>query len=74
MMNLPKTQDVLLPVQNKLNELIGDLHKHDGFGELKLEMRLMRRGQKEVIISCGKTYRYVIDFALSEDDISTEED
>ncbi|ADQ84857.1 hypothetical protein [Methylovorus sp. MP688] len=40
------------------DELIG----HDGFGNLKVEMRILRRGQKEVIIDCGKQYRFVVDF------------
>lgn len=57
-----KTKDHLEPVLNKIRELIKELHVHDGFGELKVEMRLMRRGQKEIIISCGKFYRFVVDF------------
>ena len=35
---------------------------HDGFGSIKVDIRLLKRGQKEVIIDCGKQYRYVIDF------------
>lgn len=35
---------------------------HDGYGEFKVEFRLLKRGQKEVLIHCGKQYRYVIDF------------
>ncbi len=50
------------PVSTKLIELYTDLLKHDGFGELKVEIRILKRGQKEVIIHCGKQYRYVVDF------------
>lgn len=45
----------------KVHTLYAELTAHDGFGELRIEVRLLRRGQKEVIIHCGKQYRYVID-------------
>jgi len=34
---------------------------HDGFGELKVEVRILKRGQKEVIVHFGKQYRFVVD-------------
>lgn len=46
----------------RLSALLDDLIRHDGFGSLSVEVRLLKRGQKEVIIDCGKQYRYVIDF------------
>lgn len=46
----------------KLNELYREAFAHDGFAELKVEFRILRRGQKEVILHCGKQYRYVIDY------------
>lgn len=42
-------------------KIYSDLFSHDGFGEIRIEMRILRRGQKEVIIHCGKQYRYVLD-------------
>lgn len=53
-------------VKKKLCELYDELAAHDGFGDLKLEIRLLRRGQKEVLLHCGKQYRYVIDYRPSE--------
>lgn len=50
------------PVKKKLLELLDELMVHDGFGSIKVDVRLLKRGQKEVIIDCGKQYRYVIDF------------
>lgn len=50
------------PVKKKLLELLDELMAHDGFGSIKVDIRLLKRGQKEVIIDCGKQYRYVIDF------------
>lgn len=47
----------------KLNELYREAFLHDGFAELKVEIRILRRGQKEVILHSGKQYRYVIDYA-----------
>lgn len=46
----------------KLEELYRGLLAHDGFGDLRVEMRILKRGQKEVILHCGKQYRYVVDF------------
>lgn len=62
-----------------LLSLFDELVGHDGFGNLKVEMRILRRGQKEVIIDCGKQYRFVVDFqpkgieAIHASDIATLE-
>ncbi len=47
----------------KLNELYKEAIAHDGFAEIKVEIRILRRGQKEVILHCGKQYRFVVDYA-----------
>jgi hypothetical protein len=52
--------------QRNLERLFNDLLNHNGFAELRIEMRLLKRGQKEVIIYCGKQYRYVVDYAVQE--------
>ena len=49
-------------VKKKIVELYDDIFTHDGFGEMRIEMRILRRGQKEVILHCGKQYRFVIDY------------
>ncbi len=49
-------------VLDKLVELYQDVYGHDGYGEIRVEVRIQRRGQKEVILHCGKQYRYVLDF------------
>jgi hypothetical protein len=51
------------PVLAKLKELYHDLLAHDGFGDMRLTMRILKRGQKEVILHCGKQYRFVVDVA-----------
>ena len=43
-------------------QLYDELFLHNGYGEMKVEMRLLHRRQKEVIIHCGKEYRYVVDY------------
>ena len=53
------------PVKVRLLQLFDELLEHDGFGNMKIEMRLLRRGQKEVIVDCGKQYRFVVDFQSS---------
>lgn len=49
------------PVKNKLLELLDDVLSHDGFGDIRVEVRILKRKQKEVIIHCGKQYRFVVD-------------
>ncbi len=48
-------------VKQKLLDLFDDVLTHDGFGEIRVEMKILKRKQKEVILHCGKQYRFVID-------------
>jgi len=45
--------------EQKMLEVFKDLLKH-GFGEFKVELRILKRTQKEVIIHYGKQYRFVL--------------
>ncbi len=49
------------PVQLKLLELLHDALSHDGFGEIRVEVKILKRQQKEVIIHYGRQYRFVVD-------------
>jgi hypothetical protein len=49
------------PVIKRMCEIYRELLLHDGFGEMRVDMKILKRGQKEVIISSGKQYRYVVD-------------
>ena len=53
-------------VINKIAELYRTLFDHDGFGDMSVEIRLLKRGQKEVIIHCGKQYRYIVDYVITK--------
>ena len=57
-METATNQDVL----KQFEALYHEVFAHDGYGDIRLEMRILRRGQKEVIIHCGKQYRFVVDF------------
>ncbi|MCL0041746.1 hypothetical protein M1N12_01575 [Peptococcaceae bacterium] len=46
----------------KIAGLYDALFRHNGFGEMRIEMRILKKGQKEVIIHCGKQYRFVVDW------------
>lgn len=52
-------------VLTKLSELYREAFAHDGFAELRVEIRILRRGQKEVILHCGKQYRFIVDYRPS---------
>lgn len=49
-------------VLDLIASLYRDLFRHEGYGELRVEMRLLKRGQKEVIVHCGKQYRFVVNY------------
>jgi hypothetical protein len=49
-------------VLKKIEELYDALFYHNGFGEMRIEMRFLKKGQKEIVIHCGKQYRYVVDY------------
>lgn len=49
-------------VVKKLTELYLELFRHDGFGEIKVEIRLARHNRKEILIHCGKQYRFLVEF------------
>lgn len=49
-------------IKKKLSSLFDELFTHEGYADLRVEMRILKRGQKEVILHCGKQYRYVTDF------------
>ncbi len=48
-------------VLEQLFELYAELFEHDGYGDLKIEMKILRRGQKEIVLHCGKQHRFVLD-------------
>jgi hypothetical protein len=55
-----------LDVLRCLAQIYCELFEHDGYGDIKVEMRLLKRGQKEVIIHSGKQHRFVVDFPNSK--------
>lgn len=53
-------------IKQQLSSLFDELFAHEGYADLRIEMRILKRGQKEVILHCGKQYRYVADFKPAE--------
>ena len=48
-------------VKARLGQLFEKLLAHDGYADMSVVMRILKRGQKEVVIRCGKQYRFVVD-------------
>ncbi len=48
-------------VKKRMNALYNMLTEHDGYGEMRIDFKILKKGQKEIIIHCGKQYRYVVD-------------
>ena len=51
-----------LSVKQKLNEVFDEVFEHDGYGDFRVEMKILKRNQKEIIIHFGKQYRFTLDF------------
>jgi hypothetical protein len=49
-------------VLEKIIELYSDLFQHEGYGNMSIEMKFLKKGQKEVLIKCGKDFRFVVDY------------
>ena len=49
-------------VLSKLDEIYREAFAHDGFAEIRIELRILRRGQKEVILHYGRQYRFMVDY------------
>jgi len=49
-------------LRSTLMNVLDDLLLHDGFGHFEVDMKILKRGQKEILISCGKEYRFVVNF------------
>ncbi len=50
----------LAPVWSKLSELVEDVFDHSGFGEIRVSVRWLNKGRKEVIVASGKEYRFIV--------------
>jgi hypothetical protein len=48
-------------VINQLLQVYADSIEHDGFADIRVEIKILKRGQKEVIIHSGKQYRFIVD-------------
>jgi len=55
-------------VLERLTRLYHEVFAHDGYGDIRIEIRILRHDSKEVIIHCGKQYRFVVDYVRSARD------
>ena len=51
----------------KMIELYAELFTHGGYGSMTVEMKFLKKGQKEVLVRCGKDHRFVIDYPDDKD-------
>ncbi|MEM1159536.1 MAG: hypothetical protein AAGJ28_01260 [Pseudomonadota bacterium] len=53
--------DLNSDVLDRIHASYRDMILHDGYGEMRVEVKILKRGQKEVIVHFGKQYRFVVD-------------
>jgi hypothetical protein len=44
----------------RIEELYRMLFAHSGYGEMEIEIRFLRKHEKEVLVKCGKQYRFIV--------------
>ncbi|MBL1140434.1 MAG: hypothetical protein HND53_00195 [Proteobacteria bacterium] len=49
-------------VKEQLLSVFEDAFQHNGFSEFRVEIKILKRQQKEVIIHYGKQHRFVMDY------------
>ena len=54
---MPSSHDAVLA---RIEELYRMLFAHSGYGEMSIEIRFLRKHEKEVLIRCGKQYRFIV--------------
>lgn len=57
--------DKLGAAKRQLLNIFEDAFQHDGFSEFRVEIKILKRQQKEVIIHYGKQHRFVMDYMNS---------
>ncbi len=48
-------------ILGQLSTCYKELFEHSGHGKMSIEMRFLKRGQKEILINCGREYRFTVD-------------
>ncbi len=61
-MNEILQQPAVRKLKAQLESIIDEYLKHDGWGHLEMDMRILTRQQKEIVIRAGREYRYLVDF------------
>lgn len=61
-----EAENSALHVEEMLLKTFRFLVAHDGAGKMEVNIKLLKRGQKEVLIQCGRTYRFVINNEKNE--------
>lgn len=50
----------------RIESLYRMLFSHSGYGEMSIEIRYLRKHEKEVLIRCGKQYRFVVPYECGD--------
>lgn len=69
---IPTPHAINAPVHEKLLACYDALYRHNGFGEMTVEVRILKKGQKEIIIKSGRHYRFVVDWKNGTEDEKCE--
>lgn len=57
---VPQGWQNLEPAQDKLMELFRGMVEHDGVSRLQVEVNPLKKGRKNVVLSSGKDYHFVL--------------
>ena len=49
-------------LKTRMNALLDEYLLHDGWGHLEMDMKILSRQQKEIVIHAGREFRFLVDF------------
>ena len=47
--------------KHRLLQAFDYIYEFGGFGRLEVDIKILKRGQREVLIRCGREYRFVLE-------------
>lgn len=67
-----RRQDQGLAFLNRFVELFEEMLHHEGYGDMQVSVRNRNPGEKEVVLHCGKEYRYRLLIASGDQDAASQ--
>lgn len=59
-------------LKDAVGVLLNEILDHQGFGEIRIDIKWIKQGHKEVLVSAAKQFRFVVPVAKNEVEMKEE--